>query len=320
MNNQEITALAAITDVVSGIPEPVRVSFSKAVSDLLGGLVQIPAAKLKQYAQAIEDTTAARSMTAGLLAKAAAEEARKDSDLLKVAAEIYLPTTLRKARNRLGVAQSAAEHLATAKIEDSGKESTPPDNDWMNVFMRFSEDASSERLQDLFGRILAGQVLRPHAFGLGTIRTLSELDQGIANDFIQAWSKSVGTAIDYSPEWQKGDGFARWKRLSDAGLMAPTNIVQYLPPFKPAINESALWSPFSADGISLLVYFKNGSASQWHHIEFTRIGREIGSILPKPNYKDNMRQAAHRLSPNGLTKIELLEDGKAAELIWQISS
>src|SRR3546814_13011379 len=57
-----------------------------------------------------------------------------------------------------------------------------PDDDWMNRFMRFAEDASSERLHELFARILAGEVVRPGSFGAATLRAVSELDQSIAND------------------------------------------------------------------------------------------------------------------------------------------
>lgn len=307
-----------ITDTLSSLPRPVKTSFFKAVGDLLGGLTAIPAAKLKQCAQAIEDTTAARSMAAAIMAKAAVDDASKDPVLLQAAAEIFLPTALRKAKNRLNVAQSAAEHLAEKAAGGTFEEgAASPDDDWMNSFMRFAEDASSERLQDLFGRILAGQVLRPGAFGLGTLRVLSELDQAIANDFSQTWAKSVGEAVDYSPEWQRGDGFSRWKRLSEVGLLAPTSIVQFLPPFNPIFNGNALWSPMQADGTWLNVSFQEGSSARWEHIEFTRVGREIGSLLPRPDYEENMRQAANRLPRSGLVRIELYAPGKAAEVIWQ---
>lgn len=310
--------LAVATDALSGVPEPVKTSFFKAVGDLLGGLTAIPAAKLKQYAQGIEDTTAARSAVAATIAKVAADEAGKDPVLMQAAAEIFLPTALRKAKNRISVAQSAAEHLAeTAASDTNGDGAAPPDDDWMNSFMRFAEDASSERLQDLFGRILAGQVLRPGAFGLATLRAMSELDQAIANDFNQAWAKSVGDAVDYSPEWQRGSGFSKWKRLSEAGLMAPTNISQFLPPFEPTLNGNALWSPMHTGDTWLTVLFQEGAKTQWDHIEFTRVGKEIGSLLPKPDYEGNIRQAANRLPRNGLTQIVLQAPGKTGEVIWQ---
>jgi len=319
-DSSEPSVLSLIENVASGIPEPVRKSFFKAVSDLLGGLMAVPIAKLEQYAQAINDTTQARSMVGAVLAKAAVDEASKDVDLMKVAAEIYLPTTIRKAKNRLSVAHSAAEHLETDAASDGESASQPPNDDWMNSFMRFAEDASSERLQDLFGRILAGQILHPGSFGLATLRALSELDQEIANDFSHAWAKSVGSAVDYSAEWKRGDDFSRWQRLSEFGLMAPTSAVQYLPPFKPFSNDSALWSPFAVDGTRTLVYFQAGSTSQWAYIDFTRVGRELGRLLPKPDYQENMRRAALRLPQIGVTRLELHCDGKPAEVLWRSPS
>lgn len=313
------TILSLITDAACGVPEPIKRSFFKAVSDLLGGLAAVPAAKLRQYTQGIEDATTAKSMVAKVLAKAAVDEINADPALAKIAAEIYLPTTIRKAKNRVGVAQTAAEHLRAASANNNGENAASPDDDWMNSFMRFSEDASSERLQDLFGRILAGQILHPGAFGLATLRTLSELDQALANDFTQAWAASVGDAVDYTPDWQRGEGFTRWKRLVEAGLMASTNTMQFLPPFKSIFNGSALWSPVSVDNSALLVHFREGSSSGWEHIDFTRVGRELGLLLPKPDYKENIRKIGYRLPRGGITRIEITSEGNPSEVIWQAS-
>ncbi|WP_431080393.1 DUF2806 domain-containing protein [Pseudomonas thivervalensis] len=313
------TILSLITDAACGVPEPVKKSFIKALSDLLGGLAAIPAAKLRQYTQGIEDATTAKSMVAEVLAKAAVTEVSGDLELAKVAAEIYLPATIRKAKNRLGVAQLAAEHLGAASVNDSGEKAASPDDDWMNSFMRFAEDASSERLQDLFGRILAGQILRPGAFGLATLRTISELDQALATDFMQAWAASVGDAVDYNPDWQLGDGFSRWKRLVEAGLMASANTSQFLPPFKSIFNGTALWSPINVDNLGLLVHFQEGSSSRWDHIDFTRVGKELGLLLPRPDYKENIRKVGYRLPRGGVTRIEILDEGNTPEVIWQAS-
>lgn len=310
------TVLSLITDAASGVPEPVKKSFYKVFSDLLGALAEIPTAKLKQYTKSIEETTATRSEIAGILRQAAVDEVSRDPDLAKIAADVYFPSTIRKAKNRLRVAQAAAEHLGSASIEDGGEKTAPPDDDWMNNFMRFAEDASSDRLQDLFGRILTGQILRPGAFGLATLRIVSELDQELANDFTHAWTLSVGEAVDYSPDWQRGDGFSRWKRLVEAGLMASSDTRQYLPPFRPFTNNSAIWAPISVDGLSLMVYFIDGSSSSWDHINFTRVGREIGLLLPKPDYKKNIVNAGLRLSKHGVTKIDLVSS-QGAEVVWR---
>ncbi|MQA18091.1 DUF2806 domain-containing protein [Rugamonas rivuli] len=319
MTEPESTVMAMVTEAVTSLPEPVKTTLFKALSNLLGGLTAIPAAKLKQYVKSIEDTTSARSMIAAAVAKTAAAEAINDPVLIQAATEIYLPTNLRKAKNRLNVAQSAVKRLEETTSAGADDETRPLDDDWMNSFSRFAEDASSERLQDLFGRILAGEVVRPGSFGLATLRAISELDQTIANDFSLAWAKSVGAAVDYSAEWKRGEYFSRWKRLSEAGFMAPTEISQFSPDVHPVVGEQSLWTPMRAGNVWLLVYFHQ-SSSQWNHIEFTRVGREIGSLLDRPDYEANIRQATNNLSRSGLTRIELHCLGKPEEVIWTAES
>jgi hypothetical protein len=314
MTGTETTALEVVTGALSGVEGPVRTSFFKAMSDLLGGLTAIPAAKFKQWAQGIEDTTAARSAIANVIAKAAAEDGKTDPMVMQAAAEIYLPTTLRKAKSRIAVAQRAAEHIAYA-AEGPG-EAAPPEDDWMNAFMRFAEDASSEKLQDLFGRVLAGQIVRPGSFGLSTLRAISELDQEIASDFSIVWAKSVGEAIDYSPEFQRGDGFSRWKRLAEAGLMAESSITQYLPPFSPVLNGNALWSPMASEDTHILIEFTERCQAQWQHIMFTRVGREIGGILARPDYEANMREAGLKLAQPGVANIKIASVGKPVVVLF----
>lgn len=313
MNESEVFGM--VVGAAAGVPAPVKTAFFKAVSELMGGAVAIPAAKLRQLAQAIDDTTAARSLATAALSKAAVSQAVEDPLVLQAAAELYLPSSVRKVKNRLLVAASAVEHVAGNASESPGEAAKPPDEDWMNAFMRFAEDASSERLQDLFGRILAGQVLRPGAFGLSTLRALSELDQTIADDFTKAWTKSVGEAVDYSSEWRMGEWFARWKRLSEAGLMAPASTVRYLPNFHPRADGSALWTPFAVGNTHVTVYFQANATSSWEHVNFTRIGREIGTLLPSPDYATNMRQAARRLPRGGVSKVVLVVDGGSQEQV-----
>jgi hypothetical protein len=309
------TGLSLVAGAMTGLPAPVRTSFLKALSDLLGGLTAIPAAKLKQYAQGIEDTTTARSAVAAMVAKGTGEGGVADPLLMQAAAEIYMPAALRKAKNRISVAQKAADHISEATGEHP--DAAPPEDDWINFYTRFAEDASSEKLQDLFGRILAGQVVRPGSFSQSTVRAVAELDQSIAADFSLMWAKSVGVAVDYGVDFQRGDGFARWKRLAEAGLMAPSETAQFLPPFNPIMNGNALWCPMSVEATFLNVHFPERCGASWVHIDFTRVGREIGSILARPDYEANMREAGQRLGQQGVTRIELYVAGRLSEVIHQ---
>lgn len=323
MDEKESTVLSVITEAASGVPAPIQKSFFKAVSDLLGGLVSIPVAKLKQYAQSIEDTTAARSKAASAISKIAIEEMSNDAELMKLATEIYQPINLRKAKNRVLVAQNAAKHLSTSNVDSEEIVSAAPDEDWMNSFMRFAEDASSERLQDLFGRILAGQVIRPGAFGLSTLRTLSELDQSTAEDFTYAWAKSLGTSVDYTTEWSRGEGFMRWKRLAEAGLMAPSSSSQFAPPFNPVtiLGGMSVWTPVNVNGVGLMVFMTRADDNMgWEHIDFTRVGREIGSILSIPDYESNVRNVEPQLRFSSVSEIRFFREGETMETLWKSPS
>ena len=315
MNDLGSTGLSAVAGAMTGLPAPVRTSFFKALSDLLGGLTAIPAAKLKQYAQGIEDTTAARSAVSAMVAKGTGEGGLADPLLMQAAAEIYTPAILRKAKNRIGVAQKAADHISNEEGENLSAAS--PEDDWMNSFTRFAEDASSEKLQDLFGRILAGQIVRPGSFSQSTMRAVAELDQSIAADFSHMWAKSVGVAVDYGVEFQPGDGFVRWKRLAEAGLMAPSETAQFLPTFSPIVNGNGLWCPMAADGTFLNVHFPEHCSARWIHVDFTRTGREIGSILARPDYEANMREAGQRLGQQGVARVELYVAGRGSEVVYQ---
>jgi hypothetical protein len=314
MDEHDRTGLDVVAGAVGDLAAPVQTSLLKALSALLGGLTAIPAAKLKQYAQGIEDTTVVRSAVAATLGKAVAENAGQDPLLMQAAGEIYLPTVLRKAKNRLAIAQRTAEHIGADQAGPAA--AAPPENDWMNHYIRFAEDASSEKLQDLFGRILAGQIVRPGSFGISTLRAVGELDQTIAADFSSMWALSAGVAVDYSAEHQMGDGYNRWRRLAEAGLISPIEVAQFLPPFSPVRNGNGLWTPASAGGAYLVVQFPEGCAARWVHLPFTRVGREIGSILARPDYEANLRAVGEGLARQGVSRVELFSPGRPTEVIY----
>ena len=127
---------------------------------------------------------------------------------------------------------------------------------------------------------------------------------------------SVGVEVDFSQYFQIGEGFARWKRLAEAGLMAPSNVVQFLPEFNPVANGCALWGPVSASNHTLLIHFQQNCAVRWQNIPFTRAGREIGSLLPQPDYPGNLRAMGMKLRGVGVSRIELHTVGLPVEVVF----
>lgn len=312
-----VSSLETITEVATNLPAPIRKGILSAISALLSGVTEIPTAWLHGVAQSRKDITAARSLVTTELAKAAAQNAINDPVAMQAATDIYIPTVVRKAKNKANIAQLTVERVAETLSD--GTQAAEPDDDWMNAFIRLAEDASSERLQDLFSRILAGEVIQSGSFSVAALRTVSELDQSIAHDFSLVWAKSVGGAIDYSDEFKRGDWFSRWKRLAEAGLMAPYDIAQFPPEFEPVYDGYGIWSPMIFDKAHLNVHFSQTCSAQWSHIEFTRIGRQIGSILVAPDYEANMRAASAKFVRRGVNCIELIVQGRQPETLYRAS-
>ncbi len=314
MCDSEIDVLDIVGEAATGLPDPIKKTFLNVAMRILGGLSSIPRALIERSTQKIIDTTEGRSLVANELANAVANNAVQDPELLQAAAEIYLPDNVRKAKNRIQVAQRAA--VQASETTSNGANAAPPDDDWLNLFTRYAEDASSERLQDMFARVLAGEIIHPGSFNLATLRTISELDQQTAQDFSQVWDKSVGDAVDYNPHFRKGEWYSRWQGLAEVGLMASTHSIRFVPERPVIRGELALWHPIYINGSRLSITYHPVAKPKWEHIPFTRVGTQIGSLLAPPDYVTNIRQAGLNLAIQGVSRIELLTENNPAEVLF----
>jgi hypothetical protein len=151
----------------------------EAIARLIGGAVDIPAAWLNRVAQGIKDDARAKSEVSKAVAEAAANLAKNDPEVVQRAAHSLLSKELRHQTNRKSIARRAIQNLA----KEPAAQTTKPDDDWLNVFERYAEDASSDRLQELWGRILSGQLRKPKAFSLQTLCFVAELDEPVVSLF-----------------------------------------------------------------------------------------------------------------------------------------
>lgn len=90
--------------------------------------------------------------------------------------------------------QSNIRQVVTkAALELEGKEvrDHEPDHDWTARFFNDVQDVSSEEMQQLWGKILAGEVEMPGSTSLRTLSILKNLDQSTANTFQRLCSACV---------------------------------------------------------------------------------------------------------------------------------
>ncbi len=93
----------------------------------------------------------------------------------------------KKQKNIENITQKAAENLENeSKVSDE-----PVDEDWTSRFFSYAEDISNEEMQELWARILAGEVKRPKSFSLRTLDILRNLSKEEAQVFMKFASLHV---------------------------------------------------------------------------------------------------------------------------------
>ncbi|MBR1279866.1 DUF2806 domain-containing protein [Bradyrhizobium sp. AUGA SZCCT0283] len=308
-----------LVEVVGDInlPKLIAGPAGQAISRLIAGGADIPAAWLEQKAKSIRDKTEGQSLVAKTLAGAAAELVKNDPALVQRAADAFIAKEIRHQHNRETVAVKAIEHLK----ETPDAQTTTPNDDWLNVFSRYAEDASSDRLQDLWARILSGELKRPKAFSLRTLRFVSELDEDTTSLF-EKWSPSIINSdfIPFLPT--EGDLFTELLRLEDVGLItgvaAQVSKIFRDPGSSIPDTIQVLTLGYSFKSHSVTAYIKRPFSFNIRAALLTRIGKEIYGITQAPDSMDTVRSFVQELPKENIQNItcQARSPGAVPEVLW----
>src|SRR5271165_851142 len=169
------------------LPEIIAGPAGKAIGRLVASFVEIPAAYLDDFAQGIKNRTSAKQVVNNEVAAAAARLASNGHDIVARAAHNLIAKEYRRQKNKEDIAIKTIDILVETSQQPKPSETRLPpqdvDEDWLNVFEKYAEDASSERMQMLWARVLAGEIRTPKRFSLKTLRFLAELDSYTAQLF-----------------------------------------------------------------------------------------------------------------------------------------
>jgi hypothetical protein len=297
------------------LPKIVAGPAGEAIARLIGGAVDIPAAWLNRVAQGIKDNTEAKSEVSKAVAEAAANLVKNDPEVVQRAAHSLLSKELRHQTNREAIARKTIQNLA----EEPAAQTTKPEDDWLNVFERYAEDASSDRLQDLWGRVLSGQLRKPKAFSLQTLRFVAELDEQVVSLF-EKWSPHViGSDYIANPPKQ-GQGFTELLHLEHCGLISGGTgqlTKTFLLPEGPA--NGMMEVPFQFKDHILLATVRLPVTLQLSNVLLTRVGREIYSITKTKGSLDPIKAFADQFPKHNVEELRCVSRGDqdgAPLLMW----
>lgn len=161
-----------------------------AISRLVGATTDIPVAYLERVAGGIRSKTENRKLVDAAIGSKVGSLAASDPQITQRALENLVRKEYRCQENKDAVARLTLERLSNATPqlkemadnEEKGSDHNV-DDDWLNTFERYAEDASSDRMRNLWAKVLSGEIRKPRSYSLRTIRFLSELEAETASTF-----------------------------------------------------------------------------------------------------------------------------------------
>jgi hypothetical protein len=288
---------AQIADALTGIPKALIPTSVKALDRLVGAVVDLPVAWLAQKKAQIDAQTQAYTLVEGAISKAAAGEASADEATVRNAVSVLVRKAYRKQTNREAVAVAMVEDLRASppeEAETAGTAFTPDlDEDWLNVFERYAEDASTERMQNLWGRVLAGEIRKPGRYSMRTLRFLSEFSQADGLSFAEFCTSVFGDTAPASlvkPDSKKD--------IRDLVFLESSGLIQGASGIglKSTMTfDNAGNGHFREGSLVLMLQGNPGESFQYPACILTPLGQELLSLLPGRDARAAARRVARAI-------------------------
>lgn len=176
-------AFDIVTDLVTGtsIPSPIKRNALKAFGRLCTAAIEIPVAYLEGIAAEKRAETQGRIKIIGRTTEQIAQQMEIDPEYARVAVRKFGQKVIREQVNLDMISEIAANAIKetssqSEQMQNNGEPEKSISDDWLNTFEKEACQKSTEEIQLLFGRILAGEIKRPASFSLKTIKILANLD------------------------------------------------------------------------------------------------------------------------------------------------
>ncbi|MCL2721019.1 MAG: DUF2806 domain-containing protein [Treponema sp.] len=211
-----------------------------------------------------------------------------EQDMLDKIEERRIFMEIRRQTNIDNVVKLAINELK----DDNNISSTPVDKDWAVRFFNIVEDISNEQMQQLWGKILAGEVKSPNSFSLHTIEYLKNMSKEEADLFSEAANYVIHDSEDpvifksYDKEMLENNGFSFDDVLSLIELRlihSETNIGKVIP----KLSEDISIIFYSGTYKIKVIKKANTPKCEIPVYKFTAIGNELIKLLtitPIDNY------------------------------------
>ena len=194
---------ALVVDGATSLPSPVRKNLFMALDRLCTAAIDIPVAYLEGKAAERRAETQARVGILAANAEQIAGSIQVDSEYARLASEKYSRRIVREQINldkvcRIAASQISSEYSNEQETTNDAGTSDQISDDWLDSFRKEACGKSTEEMQLLFGRILAGEIRKPDSFSIRTVKLMGQLDIKAAGLFRRLCSMSTALTVNSS--------------------------------------------------------------------------------------------------------------------------
>jgi hypothetical protein len=130
----------------------------------------------------------------------------------------------RKLENRAASVKVATDEISEKPNRQDADQDI--DDDWLNLYAKIAEDKSSEELQSLFGKILAGEIQRPGTFSLRTLQFLSTLSRADAQTISSFFAYAISDLfVPMAQNLEHGPHIHSRILMEELGLASQPNMI-----------------------------------------------------------------------------------------------
>jgi hypothetical protein len=232
--------------------------------------IDVAKAKGEARSQRVRDLSKAQSDAMRSMAKAAIAVGTADASLVDRAVERIIAEQLPKQRSREAIGRETAKLLAHAPPNPDTPE---PEDEWLNTFSAFAEKATTERMQQHWSSVLAGEIRKPGSFSLAALQILSVMDPPLAKHIAEVASwVFCGDHIPFAKSLERGENYQTLLSLDAIGIVR--------------MNVGKFWEPVEHPVIAPLggyrVSIQSPQPVHYNHAALTRAGQQILSLAGSP--------------------------------------
>lgn len=188
--------------------------------------------------------------------------------------------------------------IGSAYKELEGKELETDENvdeDWMFRLINSVEDISNEKMQQLWGKILAGEIIRPNSFSLRTLDILRNLNQNEAKLFEKICGYVIENKYVYNDNEvleQVGITYQDILTLDECGLINSSSFIVQSRTLKKGISVMCTY-----DKYALITKLEEDDVELSYNVyNLSKAGEELYKIVDKETSKKYIMEFANSIN------------------------